>query len=755
MESMNYMNFKKNILTILVVLFIYIGVNLFIHKTLWHEFFTDSAKSGAVYGEVQAVEWNEEQLYQNIKSGKNPFSQVKGLFYPFGTNLLSSDAGNGFFFLFLRPFFSVHQSMVLLVLFQIILANLGMFLLLRTFGISNAISFLIGLTYGYMTFLMLRLGHLTYFSIYVFPWFYYCFFQIVKDDNKTWQKLIFSLATSLVFTLALYHNLYYFIMLCLASFLLLIYGLIFQRKIIISALIKNWYWFLLSVGCILIFTFPWLLTFFETYRFEGLPKTEGWGGAIQFSSDLLGYFIPSSYGYFFGKYAEALSYNFTFTTGIFENFTYPGLIILLSYFGGLILLVKKILKKENFAIIGPYLFVGICFWVLTLGPFLHIFGKWGITLDEGIRVVIPLPYIILHKIPFLSNLRSPGRLVVGFIFFSYIISAYLIDFYLKNKNFFVKVLFYFLLVFLFITDQYFQYSSAPPQFYPNKIYKKISEDKNVNTVMEAPSVTRDGFTYFGDESGFNFFVGQLIYKKPVLAGYSGRVPTFKRDYYINNPLLGYFGRLMDENIKNNGSVDKSDLLTWQKLGINKAKDALNFLDVSYFVLDNEKTYAASISADLTNLDFRKIMNEKNFSLWKKNVEQKEFLKVNFGKNDEMYLGIGWNNKEDNGRWAWQKSSVLFKVVNERRFVLNFKTKAFYKKIPTSIYIDKKKVTDIIIPLNETEFNITLNFSLEKGLHTVYFLFDKSYTPSKVIVGSQDNRQLSAKFTRISLEKIKK
>ncbi|PIY71650.1 hypothetical protein COY87_05065 [Candidatus Roizmanbacteria bacterium CG_4_10_14_0_8_um_filter_33_9] len=747
------MKTKKNILTIFIVLFIYIGVNLFIHKTLWHEFFSDSSKSGAVYGEVQAVEWSEEQLYQNIKSGKNPFSQVKGLFYPFGTNLLSADAGNGFFFLFLRPFFSVHQSMVLLVLIQIILANLGMFLLLRTFGISDAISFLIGLAYGYMTFLMLRLGHLTYFSVYVFPWFYYCFLQIIKDNNKIWQKLFFSFTTALVFTLALYHNLYYFIMLCLASFLLLVYVLIFQRKIVVKTLMKNWHWFSLTAVFILIFSSPWLATFYDTYRFEGLPRTEGWGGAIQFSSDLFGYLIPSSYGYFFGKYAEAFSYKFTFASGIFENFTYPGLIIILSYLGGLILLIKKTLKKKNLIVVAPYLFAGICFWVLTLGPFLHVFGKWGVILDEGIRVIVPLPYIILHKIPFLSNLRSPGRLIVGFIFFSYILSAYIINFFIKKKSRFFKTIFIIGLFLLFIIDQYFQYSSASSQFYPNKIYKKINEDKNTSTVMESPSVIRDGFTYFGDEGGFNFFVGQLVYKKPVLAGYFGRVPIFKRDYYINNPLLGYFGRLMDENIKNNGGFNKSDLQAWQKLNINKAKDALNFLDVSYFILDNEKTYSASISADLANLDFKKIMDEKNFSLWKRDIEQKEFLKVNIGKNDEMYLGMGWNDKERDGRWAWKRSSVMFKVINPKKFILNFQAKTYHKAMPVDIYVDKKKIASVTIPLENKEFTIPVNFVLDRGIHTIHFLFRNAYRPSEIF-DSPDNRQLSAKFINIYLQPLR-
>ena len=642
--------------------------------------------------------------------------------------------------------------MILSVLFQVILANMGMFLLLRTFGIKKITAFLISLAYGYMTFLMLRLGHLTYYSIYVFPWFYYCLLQLINKTSKT-QKFIYSFATAIVLVLAFYHNLYYFIMLCLASSLLLVYLFVFHRRQLIKITIKNIYWLLLVIFLTFILVIPWLLILIDTYRFEGLPRTEGWGGAIKFSADLFGMFIPSSYGYFSGRYGELLQSSFTFASGIFENFTYPGLIILLTYLGGLILLIKKTIKRKDLTIIGPYIFTGLSFWTLTLGPFLQVFGRWHIPLDEEIKLIIPLPYIILHYIPLLNNIRSPGRLVVCFIFFSYIITAFVVDLYLKNKKTLFKTLFYSIIVLLFIFDHYFKYPTPPSYYYPNKIYQIINNDKNENTVMEAPSVIRDGFTYFGDEGGFNFFVGQLKYKKPVLAGYFGRVPTFKRNYYINNPALGYFGRLMDENISTNGSIDKSDLLNWQQLDIKKAKESLDFLDVAYYIVDNDKLYSASISANLVNLDFNKVMDERNFSLWKREINQKEFLTVDLGKDDEKYLGIGWNNKEDDGRWAWKRSSVMFKVVSPRKFTLRFQAKAYYKNMPTDIYIDKKKIASISIPLEGKEFQIPIDLTLNKGIHTVYFFFQKSYYPSK-ITNSTDNRQLSAKFTNISLIPMK-
>lgn len=738
----------------LIIFLLYLGISLVVHRPLWKELRSDNSKIGAVHAEIIAVEWGQENLYRNIKSFKNPFSHVDGLLYPFGTNLLSSDSGNGFFFLLLRSFLSTHQSNMIIWVSQVILANIGMFLLLEMMGISSILSFLFGLAFGYMTFLMLRIGHMTYFSIYVFPWFYYFLLKIKNADKSITIKLISSIGAALILALSLYHNLYYFIMIVMSLIFLLVYLCCFEIKLLTKLLKKNILWLLLIAIFFLIFTIPWIKILIDTYRFEGLPKVEGWGGAIQFSSDLFGYFIPSTYGYFLGKFGEILSRKFTFASSIFENFTYPGLIILFSYFGGLLLIIKKKLLREDLRKIYPNLFIALSFWVLTLGPFLHVLGKWGITLDEGIRVVLPLPYVLFHKIPLLNNIRSPGRLIVPFIFFSYILSAYIISFYLKNKSNFFKVIFFGIISFVLVLDQYFVYAPPLPTYYPVKAYRKIAEDNRKITVMEAPSVVRDGFVYLGDLSGFNFFYGQPIYNKPVLAGYFGRVPGFKRDYYVRNPLLGYVGRLMDENINTNGGLDRTDLEKWRLLDIPKAIDSANFLDVGYYVIDDNKSYTASLSANFSQLGFKKIMTDKNYSLWKRDVENKEFLNVTLGKDDEMYLGMGWGNKEIDGRWSAGKSSVIFKVADNGIYSLNFTSKAFYKDMPVTVYVDKKKIAKTTIPLSEKNFTLPIDFNLETGLHTVYFIFDRYYRPYDVISNNGDLRELSAFFEKISLKRSK-
>lgn len=731
----------------------YFLVNIAFFNSFWAEIIFDNSKVGARYGEVFVAEWAMDKVYQNIMSGKNPFTHSNAVLYPFGLDFTSTDSGNGFYFVLLRPFFSEHQSLAIIVATGLIFANIGMYLLLRKLGISRMISYLLGLAFGYMTFLTPRVGHLNFMSIYVFPWFFLCGYSLFKEfDQKI--KFLFSAGTALFFVLSLYLNLYYFIMIVLSISLFAIYSILFSQKTFLHGIKNNLKYILLSFLLIVIFLIPWLKVLYETYLFEGLPKTNGWGGAIEFSSDLFGFFVPSIYSYFLSPIADFIGIHFKFASRIFENFTYPGLFIIFTFITLFILKLKNKLPNKLYLSIRPYLYISGVFWILTLGPFLHILGKWGLTVDDEVRIVIPLPFIIFHYLPFMANIRIPGRLIVAFIFFSYIICAYLFDYLLRNKGKRVKTIFFFIFITIFFLDHYFKISVPPPQFIPYNAYKAIANDPSNITVMEAPSVVRDGFTYFGNSNGLEFVEGQIIHNKPVLAGYMGRIPYFKSDYYKRNPLLGFMGRLMDDNLEQNGGVDKSDLSRWKILDYKRSIDSINFLDLKYFLLDDNRTFASTISAELTNLGFNMTLTDDHFSLWQRIPEKKEYLSVDIGgQDDDMFLGAGWNTREEGFRWTWKNSSVMFKVIKPRKFILYFQASSFYKPQKVNIYVNKKKITAVMLPTLLEKFYIPIDQELGEGINFIHFIFSSAYRPSDVILSNNDNRFLSAKFTKVSLEEI--
>ena len=191
-------------------------------RSFWSELIFDRSKIGAVFGEVYAAEWAINHIYENIISLRNPYSHTPDILYPFGANLIATDAGNAFFLVFLKPFLSTHQAFYVTIALGLFAANVGMYLLLRKLNFSKIISFLLGLSFGYTTYLMVRVGHITYFSIFGFPLFYYFILSVLKS-TKFKQKFFYTLGAALTLVTTLYLNLYFFVMLAFSIGLFILY----------------------------------------------------------------------------------------------------------------------------------------------------------------------------------------------------------------------------------------------------------------------------------------------------------------------------------------------------------------------------------------------------------------------------------------------------------------------------------------------------------------------------------------------------
>jgi len=325
--------------------------------------FAISSQSG-----IYAWEWALNEAYNNIINGRNLFKTSSAILYPFGTDYLATDSGNAILFIFLRPFLSVHQSLSVIVAGGLFAANIGMYLLLRKLRTQKITAFIISAMYGYMTFLMPRLGHLNYLAIYTFPWFYFGLVSCFSSKTSK-QKILYAIVTGFFFTATFYINAYYFIALLASLVSLSVYFLAVRKSKIFSDILEHRFELFIACISIAVFIFPWVEQTYKTRLFEGLPKTEGWGGAIQFSSDLFGYFVPSIYSYFLHSIVGFWGAHFKFARAIFEEFSYPGITILTTYIFLVFLFVKKkltpVFTGKNIAVFNnKYCFVGIDSWSL-------------------------------------------------------------------------------------------------------------------------------------------------------------------------------------------------------------------------------------------------------------------------------------------------------------------------------------------------------------------------------------------------------
>ncbi len=741
--------------SLIVVIIVYLLVNIFFNTPIfWGELFNDSSRYSAVIGEINATEWGMEQIYRRLTHLENPFKPLDAIFYPFSIDMSGADIGFAFHFLYLRPFLSPHQSLSLLIILNFFLANICMYALLRKIGLRKIVSFLIGLAFGYITFMTVRLGHLTYSMYYVFPLFLLsCLYFITAKDVR--HKLVFTLSTSLIFIFILWSHIYYFIFLLISAVTLCIYYLLFYPKESLQFVKKSYPYLILGIVSICILLIPWFIGLRESSFFSQTPQSIGWGGAIGFSSDLLGYFIPSGYNYYYGKFVDLViqKFDISFARGIFENFTYPGIIIFAGYGFLVYLLLRKKLTNKTWNSIKGYLIASLTFWVLTLGPFLHIAGRWALTLDDEIKVVVPLPYILLHYIPLLSNIRSPGRFIVGFIFFAYIVVAFLLADLLKNKSKKFITITSLIFIAIFIIDhRYPNEKLTVPFYFPHQIYKTIARDTSQSTVMEIPFTVRDGITYFGDEGAIYQIMGQFVFIKPILGGYSGRVPDYIKDYYTNNAFTGYVGRFIDSNVNFNGSIDRNNLDSWQVMDEREAERSIDFLDLKHIVMNTDKPYAATLAAQLTNIGFSERIVDKNYLLLERPISSEEFLTIDMGrKSSSLQLGMGWSQPyEKSYRWTGKKFSVLFKISDPQKYKLVMKTASFFKKNELTVYVNKKMIGELTIEPNVDTYTLSIPFELKRGINMINFIYKDGYIPSEVINGSKEKREFSAKVYTLKL-----
>jgi hypothetical protein len=726
----------------LIFILIFVLINFIFMQTFWTDLLIDRSKTGAIYGEVMATEWASEQVYQNLISGNNPFKNRLSAFYPFGTNFISTDSGYGFIFLILRPFLSVHQSFLFIVLIEIILANIGMYLLLKKIKISNLVSFFIALMYGYMTFLINRTGHLTYYSIFIFSWFFYFLISLIKCKVIK-KKIFYSISLSLLFVFSMLLNLYYFVMLVLSLLLFLFYFLILKRKKIFKFYRLNMFSLITFIIGTSILLIPWLVTLYKTYLFDELPKTIGWGGAIEYSPDLLSFFIPSNYSYFFGSTVEKIEIKSIFLQGRFESFIYPGILILLSYFIIIFLLLIKKFPKNLFEKVKPYFLISIILFLFVLGPFLKVLGRSSITINE-IKYFIPLPYIILHYIPFLSNIRVPGRIIVIFTFLAYIVSAFLID-YLFKKNKRIKYFLFIMLILIFIIDHYFIINYPDSVYIPNQLLNIIKNDKKNFTVMEFPYSIRDGLISFGDDSGLNYLLNQTTHKKSLIGGYVGRLAYYKSEYYQNNPLLGYNGRIADKDLPLKQIINEKNLI-W-KFDNNNAKKAADFLNIKYIIIDSRLSYTDKVIADIESIDYKKELTDHYFFLYKKYFNSKEYLSLNFLKDDYyIYLGKNWIIKDNMG-YSGKKSSLVFKILKPRNLFMNVTLTSLIPNNKLKIYINEKKIKEIELYTTKKSFKIPV-YNTEDGINKVNFIFSRSLKSERNLNRFSEKTEYSAKVSEV-------
>lgn len=749
----------KERFNLIVVFLVFFSFNLLFNFHFFQLLFSTNPTDHIAQGESALAEFTVENSYQNLLKLKNPYFLSNSFFYPYSVNLSMNDPGvsHALFFFILRPFLDIHPSMIIILLMNNLLSSFVMFFLLRKFGVRISLSLLFSLCFSFTPYISYRLlGHYIYTPLYIFPLFFLLLDTYLHVKNlKT--KIFISSITGAFSAFILMLNLYYFVTILLGILFYFIYYFISERHTLYQFIRHEYKYLLLSLFTSLFFLIPWIYATWKLVQFEGLVKTPGFGGAITLSADLLSFVTPSEYNPFYnylfstlGNVSGMLGKYRNFYLSSWDRFAYTGIILLIGYI--LFIIFRRKLPLALKRRTNPHLFVSILFAILLLGPFLKIFNRWMLPLED-VGVVFPLPFLIFHYIPGLSAIRAPTRFLPAFVFLAAILVALFGEYFFKkyNRKYFIFISFLFV---IFFFDQFYTIHINPLSPLPLIAYQYIKQDKDFFSVLEIPFTVRDGFDYIGFVHAINPLSGFLIHRKPIIGGYTARVSPAIFSYYKNLPAIGYIAQIIDKgNYNPDKEKPKEPLITSFQGNTQQAISELDFLDAKYIILKNDEKYSPIIVQLLPTFGFHKQLTDGIYDLYVRQPVQTNFEEISFGSpGDYLYTAQGFSIRENGFRWIEGKVAKVFLKTNDLfKTKLTLEASSFHKSQEADVYFNDYQVGQQTIGIERTRLLFDISGKIKPGINTVIIRFTNNFKPSAVIPKEKDSRNLAAQLFSMKIE----
>jgi len=709
-----------------LIFFVIFLISLFFYKNQWNQVFTqDKSSQLIIQGESPVYEFVAETVKNNILSFRNPFSQIKSVLFPFSWRFAMDDMMPifGIYFLFLRPFLSIHQSFMLIVLLGIVVSGLTMYYLLSLLKIDKIPALLTALAFCFSPFVSERIGaHPSYTVFYVFTLPAIFFIKLIQE-KKPHKKYLLSALLAISFSVLLLTNLYFAVMMGIMIIILLIINYLYFPKKILKIFTENLRYFTVMIVLFFIILLPWIIEVVKVISI-GRDVPSDWKDIIAYSADLTSLFIPLGSNPFYSSTLQKLGAKYIYISRIFENFIYPGLIIIIS------MVVFVFISKKLPKLLKPIFITALTFLILTFGPYLQVFGK---------NLQIPLPYIVIPYIPYIQMARSPGRFIVPFLFLSAIVTAFVIQYFIKKtkpKN--LKLILLLVLFSLFIIDQTAIVGQPITIKIPNKIYKYLSKQKT-SLVLEIPFMIRDSIKKFGDGNIIWSPYAQLLHHQQIFSVYAGRVPNILFNSYLKHPFIGPLGRIIESNPSEYNSLIK---------GINRQSflDVLDYYQISHVIYKNNEKYSSALLFLFKELGFVKIISDGDYDLYFRKPKITNMAEVTFDSpQNELALREGWGGKEPNvkSRWMVNKTSQLFLSipdVNKNKLILE--GEPIVKDQVIKVYVNDEYAGRMIFPIGRYSKQELEVKDIRRGFNIITFKSKYTHDLSKIIPGSQDKRLLS-------------
>jgi hypothetical protein len=331
--------------------------------------------------------WTKKAL---VDLGVNPF-HTNYLFYPNTTSLalheltlLNNILTIPFQMLLTRPAGIILGYNVTIFL-SFVITGLGMFALIKYLTGNSSVAFFGGVAFAFCPYRTMHIAHTDMLSMGWIPLYVLFLLKVLREP-----KLRYAIYGALSFAAASFTCTTYAYFLLLLTGYVLLYALIFERTNLLRRPT------LLPVAVL-----AFLMGVVLLPRVVAMAGSGATGGQPEWTLDMLsanlvGFILPS------GKHVL-----YRFIYHVLPKFNYyisgvPGHATFLTF--TILALAVFAALKVPLRRIGFWLLLFLVFFILSLGPSLHVW-KW--------TTAIPLPYTLLYKyLPFFNVMRTPYRFVV-------------------------------------------------------------------------------------------------------------------------------------------------------------------------------------------------------------------------------------------------------------------------------------------------------------------------------------------------------
>ena len=461
-----------------------------------------------------------------------------------------------------------------------------MYLLAKHFIPNSTAPYISGLIFSFSSYHFAHSDIFPIFHIEFIPLLFYFYFKSMRNSDI--KNLVLLMVSFLLVSLSSW---YYATMIAISIALLTFLFYIYKYEIVN---IKKLIIILLPFGLGALLLYP--LSPISRISLDTLSAIGNFDYFITYSADLSNLIIPPPY-HILGGYTKGIYSNYLGNSA--ENSVYIGYItILLS----IIAITRIRIIKE----VRIFLIITIIFIILSLGPFLKIFG---IVYHD-----IKLPFFYLYELPILNFGRAVSRYFMISLTFISILAAYGLNIIQCKYKKYAKLIFIIFVV-LVLFDNFYIVNPKPLPEIPT-YYHNISHDDSENTVvLELPIVWSSVYPYY-----------QMTHGKYVMGGSGDR----ERAEFINTILKIPFLRecvLLSDKKRNDNPLNLSNRL----MNVNIKEEIIDTYHIKYIILHKKDPYLKSYNQNVESESFTKLNKFINATL------QNDLIKVY--EDDELIVYV--------------------------------------------------------------------------------------------------------------------